>query len=373
MRYRRLPIEIEAPEQLGTGKVKYNLTESSCTDRTLKDLGMDLGDVVLGYTDHAGLPALRAAIAQDGPGLRPQDVLVTAGAASGLFIAATSLLEKGAAILVARPNYATNIETPRILGCRMDYLDLKLKDGFRVDPDEIARRLTPQTKLVSLTCPHNPTGAMMTLPELEHVVAIVEQRGCRLLFDETYREMAFGEALPMAASLSPSAISVSSLSKTYGVPGLRMGWLACKDEGLMETFLAAKEQIYICNSALDEEIALRLVQSKARRLPAIRQGIAERLAIVKAWMARQELLEWVEPRGGVACFPRMKRCVDVDLFYRTLNEDLGAFVGPGHWFEMDRRFMRIGYGWPGKESLASGLEAITRALTLAARAPSEAV
>lgn len=365
MRYRRLPIEIEAPEQLGPGKVRYNLTESSCTDLTLKDLGMDLGEVVLGYTDHAGLPALRAAISADGAGLLPEDVLVTAGAASALFIAATSLLEEGDAILVARPNYATNIETPRLLGCRMDYLDLKLEEGFRVDPEEIARRITPQTKLVSLTCPHNPTGAMMTQAELRRVVAVVEERGCRLLFDETYREMAFGETLPMAASLSPIAISVSSISKTYGVPGLRMGWLACKDAALMETFLAAKEQIYICNSALDEEIARRLLQGKAARLPAIRQGIAERLAVVKAWMAGQKRLEWVEPQGGVACFPRMKSGVDVDLFYRTLNEELGAFVGPGHWFEMDRRFMRIGYGWPNKEALSAGLEAISRALLTA--------
>jgi aspartate/methionine/tyrosine aminotransferase len=289
MRYRRLPIEIESPEQMGYENLRCNLTESSRSDAPLGELARGLEDLALGYGDHAGLPRLRALVAQ-GEGLTAADVLATPGAAAALFIAATSLLKEGDRMLVARPNYATNIETPRALGCRVDFLDLTHENGWRVDPAEVERLMTPETRLVSLTCPHNPTGASMSEADLRRIVAAVEARGARLIFDETYRDMTFGAALPMAASLSPSAISVSSLSKTYGLPGIRAGWLACRDRDLMETFLAAKEQILICGSILDEELAARALESRAARLPAIRADVRARFEVVRDWMGGERRL-----------------------------------------------------------------------------------
>ena len=196
------------------------------------------------------------------------------------------------------------------------------------------------------------------------LIALAESRGIKLLVDETYREMTFAGPLPAAASLSPAAISVSSLSKTYGLPGLRMGWIATRDPALQEKFLAAKEQIVICNSVVDEEIAWQFLRRKAGLLPGIRREIAKRFAIVRQWHAAQDDLEWIEPEGGVVAFPRIKPSlrVDVDRFYLTLQEQHGTFVGPGHWFEMDRRFMRIGFGWPTREHLAAGLQTISAAI-----------
>ena len=109
--------------------------------------------------------------------------------------------------------------------------------------------ITPDTRYVSLTCPHNPTGTTLQESELYKLIELIESRKTILLLDETYRDMAFGKVLPSAASLSSRAISVSSLSKTYGLPGIRTGWLACRDKTLIEMFLAAKEQIMICNSS----------------------------------------------------------------------------------------------------------------------------
>jgi aspartate/methionine/tyrosine aminotransferase len=181
-----------------------------------------------------------------------------------------------------------------------------------------------------------------------------------MIFDETYRDMTFGDPLPMAASLSPRVIGVSSLSKTYGLPGIRIGWLACRDKTLMENFLAAKEQIVICGSTLDEEVGRRALAARERLLPPIKKTIRAHFEMVKAWMARQELVEWVEPAGGVVCFPRLNARVNVDRFYELLNAD-GTWVGPGHWFEMERRYFRLGYGWPKTAELAAGLDAIARA------------
>jgi len=368
MNYRRMPIEVESPEQLGYQNIDCNLTESSVSDVRIADLGLglDLDRLVLAYGDHLGKAELRERIAGEG-GLQPDDVLVTAGAAAALFIVSTSLLEKGDRLVVMKPNYATNIETPRALGAEVVFLPLTFEQGYGVDFDLLASLITPATKLVSITVPHNPTGAMMTLAELRRAIALVENSNAYILIDETYRELAFGEPLPPAASLSERVISVSSLSKAYGLPGIRIGWLQCRDRGLMEKFLAAKEQIFICNSLVDEEIACAVVGKKQELLAAFRARSMANLEIVRSWMAGQELLEWVEPKGGVVCFPRFRESVaiDIDGFYETLGSRYRTQVGPGHWFEESRRSMRIGYGWPGAAELAKGLGNIVAAAAAA--------
>ena len=229
--------------------------------------------------------------------------------------------------------------------------------------ERLAALITPRTKLVSVTVPHNPTGQMMSEADLRRLAALVDEAGCRLLVDETYREMTFGGPLPSAATLTPQAISVSSLSKTYGIPGIRTGWLLTRDRELMTTFLAAKEQIGICGSVVDEAIAAQALAQRDAWLPEIQGRIAEALAVVREWMAGEELLEWVEPRGGVVCFPRLKPEVplDVDEFYRCLTDEFGTYVGPGHWFEQSRRHFRLGFGWPLPDELRAGLQGISAA------------
>jgi aspartate/methionine/tyrosine aminotransferase len=366
-----MPIEEESPEQLGYDKIRFNLTESSVRDRSLADLGIDVGDMLLFYGDHAGNDSFRELIAVQsggaGGGVSPDDVLVTAGAAQALFIFATSLLDKGDHLVVIRPNYATNIETPRAIEADISYLDLAFEEGFRIDPDKLMALVTPRTKFVSVTLPHNPTGVTMSEADLRSIVGRVEAAGCRLLVDETYREMAFGSVLPVAATLSDRVVSVSSLSKTYGIPGIRSGWLVCRDRALLATFLAAKEQIGICGSVVDEEIAARAFAQRDVWLPEINARIRRRFEVVSSWMAGEELMEWVEPHGGCVCFPRIKPDVpvDVDEFYRVLNDRHGAYVGPGHWFEQSRRHMRVGYGWPLPDELEGGLAAISSSVRAA--------
>lgn len=370
MRYRRTPIEIESPEQLGYALIANNLAESSFSDMSLADYGID-GDVsrlVLPYADHLGLERLRALVATDAPSLRPDDVLVTTGAAAALFIVSTSLLEPGAHVLVASPNYVTNLETPRAIGAKVELLELRFEDGWRLDLDELASRLQPDTRLVSITYPHNPTGAMINVDELSALVDLVERHpSALLLVDETYRELAYGEPLPMAASLSPRVLGVSSMSKTYGLPGLRLGWLTCRDEALMETFLAAKEQIFISGGVIEEELAARVLEQRASILARVRSVVLEHLGVVREWMETSQTYEWVEPEAGVVCFPRLRPevRVNVDRFYAELFDEYGTYVGPGHWFDQDRRHFRLGFAWPPKDELERGLEALERAASAA--------
>lgn len=370
-----MPIEVESPEEFGYDRIRCNLAESSFTDTPLRALGVKLDDLVLMYHDHRGHPQLRQQLA-DNLGVAPGEVLTTVGAAAALFMIATSLLEPADHLVVVRPNYATNIETPRAIGCAISYLDLHFDRGWRLDPAELSALLTPRTRLVSLTCPHNPTGTVLDQATLRAVIALCEQRGIYLLVDETYREMTFGAALPTAATLSPRAISVCSLSKTYGLPGLRLGWLVSRDPALYETLLAAKEQIFICNSIVDEEIAAQALQRRSTWLPEIKARIAAGFAVTRDFMAAQSDLEWVEPAGGVVGFPRIRSLeepgqapahIDVERFYALLLDRYATAVGPGHWFEQPRHYLRIGYGWPTPDALLKGLSNIARALADARR------
>src|SRR6202000_1075823 len=123
--------------------------------------------------------------------------------------------------------------------------------------------MRPNTRLVSITCPHNPTGTLITREQLEQLIKMVETQGCHLLVDETYRDLSYGRQLPIAAALSRSAISVCSLSKAYGIPGIRVGWIITRHPKLSEPFLAAKEQIGICGSVVDEWLATAALERRS--------------------------------------------------------------------------------------------------------------
>lgn len=367
MRYRRMPIEVESPEELGYGTIRYNLAESSRADLRLGDLGIALAldDLLLQYGDHRGHPGLRALLAAEA-GADPRNVLLTPGAAGALFLVATALLEPGDHLVVVRPNYATNLETPRAIGARLTVVDLEFDQAWACPADRIEAALEPGTRLISVTTPHNPTGTVLDPADLRRIATLAEARGIAVVVDETYRDLSLAEPEPFAAALSPAVISVSSFSKAYGLPGLRLGWLICRDEALLETLLAAKEQVTIAGPVVDEEVGYQVYRRRAELRPAIVQDVRERLALVRNWIGGQDRIEWVEPRGGVVAFPRIRPVLpfDADRFYRELTAR-GTYVGPGHWFERDRRYFRLGFGWPSRPDLLAGLAAISAAATVA--------
>lgn len=362
MRYIRMPIEAESPEEFGYDRIRNNLSESSIKDKTLRELGIVLEDLTLFYGDHRGFAPLRKEIALQGEGLTADDILVTAGAAGGLFTVATALLGKGDHLIVMRPNYATNIETPKAIGADISFVDLEPEDKYGLDAGRIAAAVRPGTKLISVTVPHNPTGTMISLEMMQAIIAIAEQAGCYVLFDETYRDLTFGEPLPVGASLSPRAISISSMSKAFGVPGIRIGWVITKDRRLAGLLLAAKEQIGICGSVIDEAIAYEVIKKRPQVISENKECIRRRLGIVRDWVQSEPLIQWVEPSGGVVCFPHIALSdTQTDAFYKRLLEEYKTYVAPGHWFERPKQYWRLGFGWPSENELRDGLAAISRA------------
>jgi aspartate/methionine/tyrosine aminotransferase len=250
------------------------------------------------------------------------------------------------------------------LGCDVHLHTLKFDNDFRPDLSELKKAITPRTKLVSLTHPNNPTGSMISETDLHRVIELIESHDTFLLFDETYRHMSSDEnILPPAASLSPNVISIASMSKCYGLPGIRTGWLATKSSFILDSTVAIREQLSISNNSLSEEIALSVLRRKDRFLDNARGRIESNQELVANWMSQQTDFEWIPPEAGVVCFPRIKGEVEVDpeKVYRRLAEKYRTFVVPGRCFEMDARHFRIGFGAdPGE--ITKGLANLNKAL-----------
>ena len=344
--------------------IDCDIGESAVKTLSVKDLDMDLDRILLRYGHHTGHPDLREVLAEQYPGLSSDHIIVTTGASEANFVVVSALVKPGDHVVIEHPNYPSLYAVPRSLGCDVSLYTLKFENRFRPDVDELEKMITPQTKLVSLTHPNNPTGSMISEEDLHRVIELVESYDTFLLFDETYRHMASDEnLLPPAASLSPNVISIASMSKCYGLPGIRTGWLATKNPFILDSAVAIREQLSISNNSLSEEIALSVLRRRDQFLADARSRIEPNRKLVAAWMSQQLDFEWVYPEVGVVCFPRIKKDVNVDPdeVYRLLAEKYRTFVIPGRCFEMDERHFRIGFGAdPGE--IQQGLTNLNKAL-----------
>jgi aspartate/methionine/tyrosine aminotransferase len=297
-------------------KARYLLSASDCEPLALGEV-LALADpaererwerLSLGYTDSQGDPELRQVIAGLYTAAQPDDVLV-AVPEEGIFLALHTLLEPGDHVVAVAPAYQSLHELVRARGCGLSAWPARLDEatgGWRFDLDELAGLITPRTRLLIINFPHNPTGHLLGLEELQAVVALARGRGLWLFSDEMYRGLEHDPAarLPAVADLYERGISLSGLSKTYSLPGLRLGWLAARQHGLVARWLALKDYTTICNSAPSEalgRIALRagdwIIE---RNLGLIRAN----LDAARAFCARYpEFFEWHAPRAGSIAFP----------------------------------------------------------------------
>lgn len=344
--------------------VQYDIGESAVKYMTFGQLGINIDDLPIRYGYHHGRPDLRACLAEQYPGLSAKNVIVTAGGSEAIFLIAAALLKPGDHAIVEHPNYPSLYEIPRALNCEVSFLELTFENGYKPDLKQLDQLVTPRTRLVSLTHPNNPTGSMISRAALDELIEWVERRHVHLLFDETYREMAFEATLPPAATLSPNVISISSMSKCYGLPGIRIGWMVTQDQQMLDSILNIREQVTITNNAIGEEIALQVLRQKEKYLEKARASILENRSIVTAWMNQQEDFEWVFPEAGVVSMPRLADHVKIDpeKFYRRVAEEYKTFVIPGRCFEVDNRYFRLGFGSNPAE-IRAGLVNLNRALT----------
>ncbi len=341
-------------------KAVNNIGESGVKWITPGDLGLDLSDIALRYGHHRGSPELREIIASDYDGISAEHIAVTTGSSEAIFALIASLVNSRDEIIIELPNYPSHYSVAQSLDRNYKFCKLRFENEFKLNLEELTRLITPKTKLISLTHPNNPTGSVISNEDLQSVIELIEANDAYLLMDETYRDLSFTEPPPPAASMSKRAISVTTMSKTYGAPGIRIGWAAVEDTKIIDMIRAVREQITICNSAIGERLAFEILLRKEELLTQSRKLISKNLKILSTWMEEQDFLEWVLPEAGVVAFPRLNNAASTDWLCTRLIEDYGTFTVPGSCFEMADH-IRLGYGG-STDQLERGLAYIEMAI-----------
>ena len=324
----------------------YNLTASDAQTMTVGEvlaLGSDedraaFDDLALGYVPTWGSDRLRGAIAGTYATCGPDDVLAFAGAEEAMFWALQLLAEPGEHVVVTVPNYQALETVPRAAGIEVTGVLLDERDGWRLHLDEVEAALRSTTRVVAVNFPNNPTGAVPDAETFAALVELCEERGIRLFSDEVYRglELDSARTLPQAADLSTTALSLNVLSKSYGLPGLRIGWLACRDHAVLERLERHKHYTSICNAGPSELLAAIALEAGAQVQARNRAIIAENLPLFDAFFARHaELFEWAPPQGGCVAFPRYRGVEGVEEMCRELVERAGVFLLPASIYRSD--------------------------------------
>jgi aspartate/methionine/tyrosine aminotransferase len=348
---------------------QYMLSSSDCESRAIGELlalEPDAQERLLaqrcGYTESPGAPSLRQAISAGYPGLEPDDVLVASSAEEAIFVTYHALLRPGDHAVVETPCYESALELARSTGAEVSCWNRSFEDQWIHDLDELERLLRPNTKLLYINTPHNPTGTHMPRAVFERVVGLARERSLILFSDEVYRELEHDPAtrLPGACEIYERAVSLGSISKSYGLPGLRIGWLATRDRRLLQAVLELKYYTTICSSGPSEfltALALRHRQPLLERNLAI---IRRNLPLLKSFFAeRADLFAWVPPSASPIGFPRLVPELDVQAFCETIVAATGVLLLPGTVYDQPRH-LRFGFG---RENMPIALERLRGYLT----------
>jgi len=311
--------------------------------------------LALGYTETRGLPALREEIAATYDHIAPEDVLCFAGAEEAIYLAMQVLLTPADHAVVLTPNYQAAETIPLAL-CEVTGVALREDDGWALDVDAIEAALRPNTRLVSANFPNNPTGAVPDVESWRRLVDLCAERGITLFSDEVYRGLELDRPpLPQAADLSPTALSLNVISKVYGLPGLRIGWIACRDRELLDRLERAKHYTSICNAAPSEVLALIGLRARDRLLQRNRDIIKANIPLFEDFFDRRpDLFAWEQPLGGCVCFPRYLGADGVEAMCADLVREVGVLLLPSSIYRSDLtatptdRF-RVGVGRAGPE------------------------
>ncbi len=319
--------------------------------------------LALGYTESAGHPLLREEIAALYDEVAPEQVLVFSGAEEAIFVLVVALLGPGDHALVTWPAYQSLHEVARASGAAVAPLPLAEERGWRLEPSDVRSALRPDTRLLVVNFPHNPTGALPARDAFAELVGIAEEAGITLLSDEVYRLLEYDPAdrLPAAADLSRRAVSLGVMSKAFGLAGLRIGWLATRDEELLRRCAALKDYTTICCSAPSEVLAIVALRARERILDRNRAIVAGNLARLDAFLARHaDTFSWSRPRAGATGFPRLLAATPVERWTQELIERHGVLLLPGTVYDDAGNHFRIGFG---RRSFAEGLARLEAALT----------
>ena len=349
------PFKLERYFALHEFSARYLLSASDCESLTMTEL-LAMADedsrerwmaLSLGYTESLGLPALREEIARLYQNV-PASGILTLTPEEGIFIAMQTLLKPGDHVICLFPGYQSLYEIARSMGCGVTpWALVNQGTAWQLDFQALEAALRPNTRLLVVNFPHNPTGFLPTHAEQQRIVDFARAHHLVLFSDEMYRLLEYNPAkrLPPACDLYEQAISLSGLSKSFALPGLRAGWLATQDEHLFHAWMLYKDYTTICSSAPSEILALMALRARDRIIRRNLDIITANLALANPFFAEFErLFDWLPPLAGSIAFPRLKTGQSADAFCEDVLRQKDVMLVPGSMFDFPGNHFRLGLG-----------------------------
>jgi aspartate/methionine/tyrosine aminotransferase len=326
----------------------------------------------LGYTETQGMPQLRSEIAMLYEQVNADDVLTFAGAEEAVYVAMRVLLNAGDHIIVTWPGYQSLYQIAQSMGVEVTLISLSPEPvegwerakvrGWQIDPQAFRDAVKPNTKMIVTNFPHNPTGALPSHSHWQAMLDVARETQCWFFSDEVYRWSEYDPAdrLPAAVDCYDKALSLGVMSKSFALAGLRVGWLATKDAGVLQALRQYKDYTSLCNSAPSEVLALIALRAKEQVLARSLRLIQDNLARVEQFMQQHEdRFEWIAPHAGSIAFPKLLGSETSDAFADALARQEGVLLLPGSVYGYAGQHFRLGLG---RANLPESLHRLARFL-----------
>ena len=342
---------------------RYLLSSSDCDGLSQSELLSWADDEIrelwdsltLGYTDSLGNPLLRAEIASLYRNITPKDCLVIVPE-EGIYLALNAILQKGDHVICTFPGYQSLYEIAEGLECKVTRWEPNEKNGWRFDPDFLEEAICPDTKLVIVNFPHNPTGYLPSKEDFHRILEIVQKHDLYLFSDEMYRFLEYdpNQRLPSACEVYDKAISLFGMSKTFGMAGVRIGWVVTKDKNIYKKMVTFKDYTTICSSAPSEILSIIGLRAKDRIIARHLTRIHRNLALLDSFFEEyQDLFAWQKPKAGTICFPRLLSNKNALDFCQKVVKEANIMLLPSTVYGFGNQHFRLGFG---RENFPEALE-----------------
>lgn len=356
---------------------KYNIAETCVDSISMNDLfeltGEDKTEFLnrlcarrLSYGDIEGLPEFRKGVCGLYKTLNIENIVPTHGASGANHHVFYSLISPGDRVVSIMPTYQQLYSIPESYGADVQILHLSKENNYLPDLEKLRRLVTPETKMICINNPNNPTGALMSEQLLREIVEIARSADAWILCDEVYRHLSQEDGwCPSIVDLYEKGISVSSMSKVFSLAGLRLGWIATHDMSVVKSCLSHRDYNLVSCGVFDEMLAAAALKHRDKLLERSRKIVRENLQILDDWVSSEPHVSYVKPKAGTTALVYYDLDISSYEFCEEMYKKTGAFVTPGDCFEVPHS-MRIGYAY-GKQDLIDGLKAISEYIAMKTR------
>lgn len=356
---------------------KYNIAETCVDSISMNELfeltGEDKTEFLnrlcarrLSYGDIEGLPEFRKGVCGLYKTLNIENIVPTHGASGANHHVFYSLISPGDRVVSIMPTYQQLYSIPESYGADVQILHLSKENNYLPDLEKLRRLVTPETKMICINNPNNPTGALMSEQMIREIVEIARSADAWILCDEVYRHLSQEDGwCPSIVDLYEKGISVSSMSKVFSLAGLRLGWIATHDMSVVKSCLSHRDYNLVSCGVFDEMLAAAALKHRDKLLERSRKIVRENLQILDDWVSSEPHVSYVKPKAGTTALVYYDLDIPSYEFCEEMYKKTGAFVTPGDCFEVPHS-MRIGYAY-GKQDLIDGLKAISEYIAMKTR------